>query len=450
MSSRSPDHRPVPDPEEAARPFVIRSCRLATFAGDVPYGSIEDGALAVRRGRLAWVGRASTLPEEMASWTVLDARGFLITPGLIDCHTHLVWGGDRIVEFEMRLRGVPYADIARRGGGIHSSVRATRESSEEELLRGARSRLSGLMGEGVTTVEIKSGYGLDARTELRMLRVARRLGAELPVRVRATFLGAHAVPPEAPSAGEYLESVISDMLPAAMEEGLVDAVDAFCEGIAFSPEEVDRLFTAARGMGLPVKLHAEQLSLLGGAAVAARHGALSADHLEYLDAAGVEAMAGAGTVAVLLPGAFYFLRERQLPPVELLRRHGVPIAVATDLNPGSSPVHSLLTALNFGCLLFHLTPEEALAGATREAARALGLAAELGTLETGKRADLAFWDVDHPAALVANLGARPCVGRIFDGAVLDSAGPYGGMLDGAVLEQIGLGSSAPKPAGGGS
>ncbi|MEM9597559.1 MAG: imidazolonepropionase [Acidobacteriota bacterium] len=406
----------------------IHRCRLATFAGDRPYGLLEDAALNIRDGRIAWVGPRAEAPKDLSGAATFDARnafdakGALVTPGLIDCHTHAVWGGDRVDEFEMRLSGVPYAEIARRGGGILSTVRSTRGADAETLARSARRRLRGLAAEGVTTVEIKSGYGLDVETELRMLRVARRLGdggkegASLGLTVKTSFLGAHAVPPEhAGDADGYLGEILHGMLPRVAEEGLADAVDGFCEGIAFSPGQIDRLFAAARGYGLPVKLHAEQLSLLGGAALAASHGALSADHLEYLDEEGVRAMAASGTVAVLLPGAYYFLRETRRPPVELLRRHGVPMAVATDLNPGSSPLHSLLATVNLACLLFHLTPEEALSGVTREAAKALGMADEVGTLEVGKRADLALFDVDRPATLVANLGANPCLGRFVAG-----------------------------------
>ncbi|MEO1366174.1 MAG: imidazolonepropionase [Acidobacteriota bacterium] len=404
--------------------LLLTDAHLATFAGPEPYGRIVDGAVAVDGGRLLWVGPRGDLPAGLEPRRVVDCGGRLLTPGLVDCHTHLVWGGDRVDEFELRLTGVPYAEIARRGGGIVSTVRATRAASDATLQRTARRRLDALVADGVTTVEVKSGYGLDKETELRCLRIARRLGdgaggpgpGAAPVRIRTTFLGAHAVPPEyGDRTDEYLQAVIDDMLPAVAEEGLADAVDAFCESIAFSVPQVDRLFTAACNLGLPVKLHAEQLSLLGGAALAARHGALSADHLEYLDEAGVRALAAAGTVAVLLPGAYYFLRESRSPPVELLRRHGVPMAVATDLNPGSSPVHSLLAALNLACVLFGLTPAEALAGATRCAALALGLGDEIGTLEAGKAADLALWDVDTPAALVANLGDRPLATRVVAG-----------------------------------
>lgn len=395
---------------------LLKNCRAATFAGPAPFGLVDRAAVAVGGGRIVWLGPGTSVPAELDARRERDCGGRLLTPGLIDCHTHAVWGGDRYREFEQRLRGVPYAEIAGQGGGILATVRATREATEEELFEAARGRIGNLIAEGVTTVEVKSGYGLDTETEVRMLRVARRLGEACAVGVRATFLGAHAVPPEYTGrSDDYLDLVLAEMLPRVAAGGLADAVDGFCEGIAFSTAQVDRLFAAARGHGLAVKLHAEQLSLLGGAALAARHGALSADHLEYLDEDGVRAMAAAGTVAVLLPGAFYYLRERQLPPVEALRRHGVPIALATDLNPGSSPVHSLLAAVNLGCLLFGLTPEEGLAGVTREAARALGLAGDLGTLETGKAADLALWDVDDPTALVADLGRRPEVARFVRG-----------------------------------
>ena len=396
---------------------LFRHARLATLVeGPAAYGLIPSGSLAIRDRRIAWVGPDSELPSDLEAERVTDCEGRLLTPGLIDCHTHLIWGGDRIRELEQRLQGVSYQEIARRGGGINSTVAATREADDDTLLRAAGSRLANLMAEGVTRVEIKSGYGLDTVNELKILRLARRLDGDLPIRVHPTFLGAHAVPPEYAGRGDdYLQLVIEEMLPAVVAEGLATAVDAFLESIAFSAEQVNRLFAAARRHGLPVKLHAEQLSCLGGAALAARYRALSADHLEYLDEAGVRSMASAGTVAVLLPGAFYYLRETRVPPVAALRRHGVPIALATDLNPGSSPVHSLLAILNLGCLLFGLTPEEALAGVTREAARALGVAAEAGTLEVGKRADLALWDVETPAALAANLGLNPCTGRFIDG-----------------------------------
>ncbi len=416
-----PSYAP-PDQAMNTCDHLLRRCRAATFARKTPYGLAEESSVVLRDGKIVWLGPDSALPPELEAHHEVDCEGRLLTPGLIDCHTHLVWGGDRLREFEMRLAGVAYEEIARQGGGIASTVQSTRQATDEQLYSTARDRLENLTADGVTTVEIKSGYGLDTATEARMLRVARRLGHDHAIRVRTTFLGAHAVPPEfAGRSDDYLELVVSQMLPRIAEEHLADAVDAFCEGIAFSVSQVDRLFTAARRLGLPVKLHAEQLSLLGGAALAARHGALSADHLEYLDEEGVRAMAGAGTVAVLLPGAFYCLRETQQPPVAALRSHRVPIAVATDLNPGSSPVHSLLTAVNLACLLFGLTPEEGLAGVTREAARALGMADEIGTLEVGKRGDLALWDLEEPAELVAYLGGRPKVRRFIDGRPAEEA-----------------------------
>ena len=380
---------------------------LATMAaGDAPYGAIENGALAVKDGLIAWVGATSDLPHRDAD-EVVDGAGGWLTPGLIDCHTHLVFAGDRSGEFEQRLKGVSYAEIARAGGGIARTVAATRQAAHSELEDTAARRLACLLAEGVTTVEIKSGYGLDRVTEIKMLEVARGLGKSHPVDVRTTFLGAHALPREfANDRAGYLDLVCTQVLPEVAERGLADAVDAFCEGIAFTPDEVARVFQAARALGLPVKLHADQLSDLGGAALAARFGALSADHLEYASEQGIQAMATAGTVAVLLPGAFYTLRERQQPPVELLRRHGVPIALATDCNPGSSPILSILAILNMACTLFGLTPEEALAGVTRHAARALGLD-DRGTLAVGKRADLALWRIHRPAELSYWLGLAP-------------------------------------------
>jgi imidazolonepropionase len=391
--------------------------RVVSLAPALPgYGLIEDGTIALDGGRIAWAGRHAELPGAYAAWPAEPLDGRLVTPALIDCHTHLVFAGDRAKEFELRLEGASYEAIARAGGGIRSTVQATRAAGEAALLAAARPRLAALLAEGVATVEIKSGYGLDVETELRMLRVARRLGAEHGVRVRTSFLGAHAVPPEFEGdADRYLDTVCLDALRAAHGEGLADAVDGFCEMIAFTPAQIGRLFEQARALGLPVKLHAEQLSNQGGAALAAAHGALSADHLEHLDEAGVQAMALAGTVAVLLPGAFYTLRETKLPPVELLRRHGVPIAVATDCNPGSSPLTSLLLAINMACTLFRLTPLEALAGATRAAAQALGLAAETGTIEPGKAADLAIWDVAAPAELAYRIGFNPLHRRIVGG-----------------------------------
>jgi imidazolonepropionase len=376
----------------------------------VPYGAIEDGALAVRAGRIVWVGERGALPAGApADGRVHSAGGRWITPGLIDCHTHLVHAGDRAREFEMRLQGASYEDIARQGGGILSTVRATRAADEGALVNSARIRLNALMNEGVTTVEIKSGYGLDRDTELRMLKAARSLGDIEPVTVVTTFLGAHALPPEYEGrANEYIEFVCQEVMPAAADAGLVDAVDAFCESIGFSRVQTERVFRAARNLGLPIKLHAEQLSDSGGAALAAGYGALSADHLEYVSDDAVAAMRENGTAAVLLPGAFYFLRENRVPPVDLFRRHGVPMAIASDNNPGSSPSCSLLLMLNMACTLFRMTPEEALAGVTRNAALALGMHSNIGTLEVGKRADFVLWNVDHPAELAYRIGFNPC------------------------------------------
>ena len=386
--------------------LLITDCKLATMAkGDTPYGAIEDGAVLIKDGFFVWVGSRSDLPEHNATKTEA-LNGRWVTPGLIDCHTHLVFGGDRSGEFEQRLEGVSYEEIAHSGGGIVSSVRATREESEDELFASAMARLQGLKDTGVTTVEIKSGYGLDGDSELKMLRVARRIAREGGVRVQTSYLGLHALPPEHKADREtYVTKAIEDILPAAYAEGLVDAVDAYCEPIAFSVEEVSRLFSKAHALGIPVKLHADQLSDSGGAALAAQYQALSADHIEYSNEDGIRAMAAAGTVGVLLPGAFLMLRETQVPPVDLMRQHGVPMAVATDCNPGTSPVASMTSTLNLACVQFRLTPEEALSGATREAARALGLQDQLGTLEVGKRADLAAWDIQRPAELCYWLGA---------------------------------------------
>ena len=393
--------------------------RLATLSGGAPYGAIEDGAVAVADGRIAWVGPRAELPgaPETLARNVHDLEGRWLTPGLIDCHTHLVYGGDRAAEFEQRLKGASYAEIAEAGGGIVSTVAATRAASEDDLLCAARPRLDALLAEGVTTVEIKSGYGLDLENELKQLRVARALGAALPVTVKTTFLGAHALPPEfAERAEDYIDAVVV-MLPEIAASGLADAVDAFCETIGFSPEQTARVFEAAGAQGLPVKLHADQLSDLGGAALAARYGALSADHLEFTGAEGVAAMAAAGTVAVILPGAFYVLRETQVPPVAAFRAAGVPIALATDCNPGSAPVSSLLLMLNMGCTLFRLTPEEALAGVTRHAATALGLGATHGTLAPGKAADFAIWNIERPAELAYRIGFNPLAYAVKSGVV---------------------------------
>jgi imidazolonepropionase len=388
-----------------AADLLITDCRLATMTerGE-PYGAVEDAALLIRNGDIAWAGPRDDLPEHQATRTQrLDGRW--ITPGLVDCHTHVVFGGDRSGEFEQRLNGATYEEIARAGGGIVSSMTATRAASEDDLFASALARLEGLKTTGVTTVEIKSGYGLDRESELKMLRVARRIGREAGVRVRTSYLGLHAVPPEhRANRAAYVDLAIDDILPAAHAEGLVDAVDAYCEPIAFSEAEVSRLFEKARALGLPVKLHADQLSDGGGAALAARYAALSADHIEHSNEAGIRAMAEAGVVAVLLPGAYLMLRETTPPPVEALRRQGVAMAVATDCNPGTSPVASMTAAMTLACVQFRLTPEEALAGATRIGAKALGLGERIGTLEAGKAADLAVWDISRPAELCYWLG----------------------------------------------
>jgi len=386
--------------------------RFATMrANGAPYGAIEGAALAVKDGRIAWLGPMSDLKGDPRSVAreVHNLGGRWVTPGLVDCHTHIVYGGDRAHEFELRLGGATYEEIARAGGGIRSTVAATRAASEEALVDAADKRIAALQAEGVTVVEIKSGYGLDADTEMKMLRAARAAGRRRPVTVRTSFLGAHALPPEYDGRPDaYIDAILTSMLPPIASAGLADAVDAFCERIAFTPEQTERVFAAATQLGLPVKLHADQLSDLGGAALAARFRALSADHLEYTSEAGIAAMAASGTVAVLLPGAFYFLREKQLPPIERLRTAKVPIAIATDSNPGSSPVTSILLMLNMACTLFRLTPEEALAGVTRHAAQALGLAASHGTLEVGKMADFAVWDIERPAELAYRIGFNPC------------------------------------------
>ena len=395
-------------------PEILTNAALATMEHGVrPYGLIPTGAVAMDGGRIAWCGPADAMPDDYAAWPRRDLEGRLVTPALIDCHTHIVYGGDRAREFEMRLEGMSYEDVARAGGGIFSTVEATRKAGPDTLLAGALPRIDALIAEGVSTIEIKSGYGLDIETELTMLRTARRIAAERPVRVRTSFLGAHAIPPVYEGRSDaYLDEVCLPALEAAHAQRLVDAVDGFCEGIAFTPAQIERVFERARALGLPVKLHAEQLSDLGGAGLAAKHGALSADHLEYAGEAGVRSLAESGTVAVLLPGAFYTLHATRRPPVELFRRHGVPMAIATDCNPGSSPLASLLLAMNMACTLFRLTPEEALAGATREAARALGLT-DTGRIAPGLRADLAIWDVAHPAELAYRIGFNPLAERIF-------------------------------------
>jgi imidazolonepropionase len=401
---------------------IWTDANLATMTlGGKPYGEIQRGAVAAKDGKIAWVGFAADLPGHAADLAheVRRCDNAWITPGFVDCHTHLVFGGDRAREFEMRLQGKSYEEIARAGGGIVSTVAATRAASREELLASAAKRLSGLTREGVTTVEIKSGYGLDIENEIKMLEAAGELAARGDVRVKRTFLGLHALPPEfKDDRAAYVQLVADVMIPAIASEGLADAVDAFCENIGFTPEEVDCVFSSAIANGLAVKLHAEQLSNQNGAALAARYQALSADHLEHLDDAGIAAMAANGTVAVLLPGAFYFLRETQLPPIAAMRAAGVHMAVASDCNPGTSPMTSPLAALNMACTLFRLTPEEALAGMTREGARALGILDDIGTLEVGKACDLAVWDVKSPAELSYWLGALLLKERVFAGRVV--------------------------------
>ncbi|MFL6672794.1 MAG: imidazolonepropionase [Massilia sp.] len=398
--------------------ILFTNVQLATMRGG--YGELADGAIAVEDGRIAWIGPRGAAP---GAAVVHDCGGCWLTPGLVDCHTHIVHAGNRSDEFEARLNGATYEDIARQGGGIMSTVRATRAASEDELLRQSLARVRRLLAEGVTTLEIKSGYGLTLEAEEKMLRVARRIGEQLPVRVAATFLGAHALPPEfAGRADDYIDEVCERMLPQLAGSGLVDAVDAFCERIGFSRDQAARVFDAAHKLGLPVKLHAEQLSDQGGAALVARYRGLSADHLEHLAADGVAAMAAAGTVAVLLPGAYYFLRESTPPPLAALRAAGVPMALATDCNPGTSPLTSILLAMNMACTLWRLTPQEALAGCTVNAARALGLQAQIGTLEVGKRADFALWDIARPADLAYAIGFNPCRGVVNDGVLRAPAG----------------------------
>ena len=390
--------------------------RLVTVnPAEAGLGIVEHGAIAAKDGRIAYVGPASALPDDWSAAEIIRLDGRWVTPGLVDCHTHLVYGGSRAHEFELLLAGASYEEIARAGGGIVSTVKATRAASKDDLIKAALPRLDHLIAEGVTTIEIKSGYGLDQDSELRLLRAARRLGKERPVDVVTSFLGAHAMPPEFTDKDQFIAQVCA-MIPTVAREHLADAVDAFCEGIAFSPEQIARVFDAARAAGLAVKLHADQLSNLHGARLAAEHHALSADHLEYTDEDGAIAMAKAGTVAVLLPGAFYVLREKQLPPVDAFRKHGVKIAIATDCNPGTSPITSLLLTMNMGATLFRLTVDELIAGVTREAARALGRLSEIGTLETGKWCDLAIWDVERPAELVYRIGFNPLHQRIWRGA----------------------------------
>lgn len=412
----------IKSPPDSSRPTTCdrlwRNARLATLNPSLPgLGLVEDGVIAVQDGRILFAGNAAELPFPIENAAeIIDCGGRWITPGLIDCHTHLIHAGDRANEFEMRLAGATYEEVTRAGGGIVSSVRSLREASEDELVAQSLPRLDALMAEGVTTVEIKSGYGLDLENEAKALRAARRLGEERDVAVRTTFLGAHALPPEfkGNQAG-YVAKVVNEMLPAIAAEGLADAVDGFCEGIAFSTDEMRLVFDAAKAHGLPVKLHADQLSNLHGAALAAEYGALSADHLEYTDEAGAEAMAKSGTVAVILPGAYYFIRETKKPPVDLFRKAGAAMAIATDNNPGTSPLTSLLLTMNMAATLFGMTVTECIAGVTREAARALGLVDKVGTLEPGKWADFAIWNIERPAELVYRMGFNPLHARVRNG-----------------------------------
>jgi imidazolonepropionase len=395
--------------------MLLLNATMATMDGSPAYGLVQQGAVAVQADRIVWAGPARDLPADLGDQDVIDLAGRLVTPALIDCHTHVVHGGNRAREFEMRLEGATYEEVARAGGGIVSTVAATRTATLDELVAGALTRVDAMIAEGVSTIEIKSGYGLDIENELKMLRAAKAVAAQRPVRVRTSYLGAHAVPPEYKDRPDaYIDEVCIPGLEAAHAEGLVDAVDGFCEGIAFSPDQIARVFDKARSLGIPVKLHAEQLSNLGGARLAASHGALSADHLEYADATDAQAMARAGTVAVILPGAFYTLRETASPPIASFREHGVAMAVATDCNPGSSPMSSLLLSMNMACTLFRMTPEEALAGVTANAARALGLH-DAGQIKPGMRADLAIWNVEHPAELAYRIGFNPLWKRIFGG-----------------------------------
>ncbi len=397
---------------------VFRNCRIATMVAGSPYGMVDQGALVAENGRIKWVGPSNQMPAQAASAEIHDLGGRLMTPALIDCHTHLVHGGNRAREFEMRLNGASYEEVARAGGGIVSTMTATREATEDQLVTQALPRLDALIAEGAALVEVKSGYGLSIADEIKMLRAARKLAQLRPVRIVTSWLAAHALPPEyRDRADQYIQEVAIDGLRQAHSQGLVDAVDGFCENIAFSPAQMALVFQAAQDLGLPIKLHAEQLSNLGGAAMAAGFGAISADHLEYLDGDGVAALAAAGTVAVLLPGAFYTLHETQMPPVQALRDAGVPIAIATDANPGSSPLTSLLLTMNMAATLFRLTPQEALFGVTQAAATALGQGDDTGSLAIGKRADLAIWDVADPAELTYRIGFNPLYRRILKGVM---------------------------------
>ncbi len=398
--------------------LLVTGVHLATLAGDAPYGELRDGAIGIVGDRIAWVGRARDIPRDASARRELDGARRWLTPGLVDCHTHLVYAGNRAREFEARLAGATYEDIARAGGGIASTVRAARAATEAELVAQSRPRLASLAAEGVTTIEIKSGYGLETATECKQLAAARTLAADVGVDVRTTLLAAHTIPAEFEGrADDYIDVVCKETIPEAARHGLADAVDAFCETIGVTPEQTRRVFAVAKTHGLAVKLHADQLSDSGGAALAAQFGALSADHLEWTNAKGVEALAHSGTVAVLLPGAFYALRETRLPPIDALRAARVPIAISTDCNPGTSPVQSLLLMLNMACTLFRLTPAEALAGVTVHAARALGLS-DRGTLVAGQRADLALWNIEAPPELAYRIGANPCAGVVRGGRVI--------------------------------
>jgi imidazolonepropionase len=395
--------------------MLLTNATLATMQNGSPYGQVHNGAVWIDGATIKWVGSQNDIPQEAKAGDSVDCEGRLITPGLVDCHTHIVFGGNRANEFEMRLNGASYEEVARAGGGIVSTVTATRKADEKDLLKNALKRVDTLIAEGVTTIEIKSGYGLDIDTELKMLRVARAIAKHRKITVRTSFLGAHAVPAEFKDQSDaYLDEVCLPALKMAHSEGLVDAVDGFCEGIAFQPEQIRKVFEKAKSLGLPIKLHAEQLSNLGGTQLAAEFGAISADHLEYANNADAQALAKSGSVAVILPGAFYTLRETQLPPIEAFRKHKVPMALATDCNPGSSPITSLLLTMNMACTLFRMTPEEALNGVTLNGAKALGLI-DRGTISAGSRADLAIWDVETPAELAYRIGFNPLHKRVYGG-----------------------------------
>ena len=397
--------------------MLLKNATIATMTNKDSYGLIEHGALFIRDSKISWVGKGSEIPSELISSESKDLEGRLVTPGLVDCHTHILYGGNRSVEFEMRLNGADYKDIARAGGGINSTVSDTRLSSIEDLVKDSLPRVDQLISEGVTLIEVKSGYGLDRETELKMLKAARQIQSERPIRVVTTFLGAHAVPPEyTDDPDAYIDNICIPTLNNANNQGLVDAVDAFCENIAFNVDQVERVFQSAKKMGLPVKIHSEQLSHMGGTKLAADYRALSADHIEYANAQDVKALSQADTVAVLLPGAFYTLRETQLPPLSNLRNEKVPIAIATDCNPGSSPLTSILLTMNMACTLFQMTPQETLAGVTKNAAKALG-EKDSGAIKIGNRADLCIWDIKHPAELSYRIGFNPLHWRIFGGAV---------------------------------